>query len=115
MTITGGTFFGGGNTGMTRPDSWSNSQNKINGQNSVNANQIVNIMSGSNIIKSYTSPKNIGYLYYTSHNVDSTYKFSISTSSPTSPSTSDGNVDNFDNYKNKGQLINYAMILFLLV
>ena len=127
VAITGGTFFGGGNAGMTRPDSWSNSQNKINGQNSVNANRVVNIMSGSNIIKSYTSPKNIGYLYYTSPNVDSTYKFSISTSSPTSsptssstssptsPSTSDGNGDNFDNYKNKGELINYVKILFLLV
>ena len=123
VAITGGTFFGGGNAGMTRPDSWSNSQNKINGQNSVNANRVVNIMSGSNIIKSYTSPKNIGYLYYTSPNVDSTYKFSISTSSPTSSPTSSSTSsptspstsDIFDNYKNKGELINYVKILFLLV
>ena len=81
FSITGGTFFGGGNAQMANPSSWSNTQQKIYGQNSVSANNVVNIMSGSNIIKSYTSPKNIGYLYYTSPNVDTTYKFSVSSQS----------------------------------
>ena len=81
LSITGGTFFGGGNAQMANPSSWSNTQQKIYGQNSVSANNVVNIMSGSNIIKSYTSPKNIGYLYYTSPNVDTTYKFSVSSQS----------------------------------
>ena len=66
---------------MANPSSWSNTQQKIYGQNSVGANSVVNIMSGSNIIKSYTSPKNVGYLYYTSPSADSTYKFSISSQS----------------------------------
>ena len=81
MTISGATFFGGGNAGMINPNSWQNSQNKILGQNSVSANYVVNIVSGSNTIKSYTAPKNVGYLYYTSPSVDSTYKFSITSSS----------------------------------
>ena len=81
MTISGATFFAGGNTGMINPNSWQNSQNKILGQNSVSANYVVNIVSGSNTIKSYTAPKNVGYLYYTSPSVDSTYKFSITSSS----------------------------------
>ena len=81
MTISGATFFAGGNAGMVNPNSWQNSQNKILGQNSVSANYVVNIVSGSNTIKSYTAPKNVGYLYYTSPSVDSTYKFSITSSS----------------------------------
>ena len=81
MTISGATFFGGGNAGMINPNSWQNSQNKIFGQNSVSTNYLVNIVSGSNTIKSYTAPKNVGYLYYTSPSVDSTYKFSITSSS----------------------------------
>ena len=81
MTISGATFFAGGNAGMINPNSWQNSQNKILGQNSVSANYVVNIVSGSNTIKSYSAPKNVGYLYYTSPNVDSTYKFSITSSS----------------------------------
>ena len=80
MTISGATFFAGGNAGMVNPNSWQNSQNKILGQNSVSANGIINIVSGSNTIKSYSAPKNVGYLYYTSPNVDSTYSFSITSS-----------------------------------
>ena len=100
LSITGGTFFGGGNAQMANPSSWSNTQQKIYGQNSVGANSVVNIMSGSNIIKSYTSPKNVGYLYYTSPSADSTYKFSISSSSG---STIPGNNEEQGNENNNGQ------------
>ena len=99
MTITGGTLFCGGNAQMGNPSSWSNSQNKIYGQNSVSANSVVNIMSGTTTIKSYTSTKNVGYLYYTSPNVDSTYKFSISSSGTTTP----GNNEPQGNGNNNGQ------------
>ena len=81
MTISGATLFAGGNAGMVNPNNWKNTQNKILGQYSVNANGIVKIVSGNNVIKSYTAPKNIGYLYYTSPNADSTYQFSIDSSS----------------------------------
>ncbi len=88
VTISGGTLFGGGNAGMITPSNWKNSQNKILGSYSVSANSVVNIMSGTTTIKSYTAPKNVGYLYYTSPDADSNYKFSIGTSSSTSGNNS---------------------------
>ena len=81
VTISGATFFGAGNAGMSNPNNWKNSQNKIFGQYSVNSNGIIKIVSGSNTIKSYTSPKNIAYLYYTSPTADSSYQFSVDSSS----------------------------------
>ena len=119
MTITGGTLFCGGNAQMGNPSSWSNSQNKIYGQNSVSANGIVNIMSGTTIIKSYTSTKNVGYLYYTSPNVDSTYKFSVSTGSTTPGNTnnSDDNDDDDDDIQlisSKGNFMNAKMFLIMI-
>ena len=98
MTISGCTFFGGGNAGMANPNNWKNSQQSINGQNSVTANYVVNVVSGSTTIKSYTAPKNVAYLYYTSPSVDSTYKFSVSTSS--------GNSNNNDNDNNNSDSSN---------
>ena len=81
VTISGATFFGAGNAGMSNPNNWKNSQNKIYGQYSINSNGIIKIVSGSNTIKSYTSPKNIAYLYYTSPTVDSSYQFSVDSTS----------------------------------
>ena len=81
VTISGATFFGAGNAGMSNPNNWKNSQNKIFGQYSVNTNGVIKIVSGSNTIKSYTSPKNIAYLYYTSPTADSSYQFSVDSSS----------------------------------
>ena len=81
VTISGATFFGAGNAGMSNPNNWKNTQNKIFGQYSVNANGVIKIVSGSNTIKSYTSPKNIAYLYYTSPTADSSYQFSVDSSS----------------------------------
>ena len=81
VTISGATFFGAGNAGMSNPNNWKNLQNKIFGQYSVNANGVIKIVSGSNTIKSYTSPKNIAYLYYTSPTADSSYQFSVDSSS----------------------------------
>ena len=78
MSITGGTIFGGGNAGMINPTGWQNSQGKIYQQGQIGANSVINIMSGSTNIKSYITPKNINYIYYSSSNVDSNYKFSIS-------------------------------------
>ena len=101
MTISGGTIFAGGNAQMINPNNWQNSQTKINGQNSVSENNIVNIMSDNKIIKSYTAPKNVAYLYYTSPEADSTYKFSISTSSTENSYNSDNIGDNNSDNKNE--------------
>ena len=81
MIISGATFFGGGKAGMSNPNNLKNSQNKIYGQYSINSNGIIKMVSGSNTIKSYTSPKNIAYLYYISPILDSSYQFSVDSSS----------------------------------
>ena len=133
MRITGGTFFAGGNKGMIQPEQISNSQQKINGEYSVNANYYVNILSGSTTIKSYSAPKNVAYLYYTSPNVDSTYKFDVSSSSSSSSSPSnneesdtasnngnsaENDTDGFDVYTTKGNFIkknNYIIMILLFI
>ena len=78
MSITGGTIFGGGNAGMINPTGWQNSQGKIYQQGQVGANSEINVVSGSTNIKTYVTPKNINYIYYSSPSVDSNYKFSVS-------------------------------------
>ena len=127
MTISGATFFGAGNAGMINPSSWQNSQNKILGQNSVSANYVVNIVSGSNTIKSYTAPKNVGYLYYTSPSVDSSYSFSISinngnnngnsdTTAITNGSDTSDETDIFDNYSDEEYItINMLIIMICMI
>ena len=117
MTITGGTFFAGGNAGMINPSSFQNSQNKIFGSNSVSSNNYVNVMSGSNTIKSYKAPKSVSYLYYTSPNVDSTYKFSISSSSSESNGNEDddddGDDENFGKYSSQGELVTISRSIIM--
>ena len=135
MSISGATFFAGGNKGMIQPDQISNSQGKLNGEYSVSANYYVNVLSGSTTIKSYSAPKNVAYLYYTSPNVDSTYKFDISStssSSPTSPNeesdttskdstdtSSESDTEDYDVYKTEGNFVKnsifIAMILLILI
>ena len=44
MTISGGTFFGGGNAGMIDPSRWTNSQQAIYGRNQISANNVVYIV-----------------------------------------------------------------------
>ena len=78
MSITGGTIFGGGNAGMINPTGWQNSKGKIYQQGQVGANSEINVVSGSTNIKTYVTPKNINYIYYSSPSVDSNYKFSVS-------------------------------------
>ena len=131
MSITGGTFFGGGNRKMIQPEQISNSQQKINGEYSVNSNNYVNILSGSTTIKSYSAPKNVTYLYYTSPNVDSTYKFGISSTSSSTPSNEESDTtskdssdsssesdEDFDVYKAKGNSVKnniYIAIILLIL
>ena len=130
MSITGGTFFGGGNRKMIQPEQISNSQQKINGEYSVNANNYVNILRGSTTIKSYSVPKNVTYLYYTSPNVDSTYKFGISSTSSSTPSNEESDTtskdssdssgesdEDFDVYKAKGNFVknNIYIAIILLI
>jgi len=112
---------------MINSSSWQNSQNKILGQNSVSANYVVNIVSGSNTIKSYTAPKNVGYLYYTSPSVDSSSSFSISnnngnnngnsdTTAITNGSDTSDETDIFDNYSDEEYItINMIIIMICMI
>ena len=87
LTISGGTLLAGGNQGMTQIDRQAqNSQKYISNSGSFSSNQKVYILSDDTTIRELTIPKNIQYIYYTSPNVDSTYKFSTTTgsNSPTS-------------------------------
>ena len=131
MSISGATFFAGGNKGMIQPDQISNSQGKLNGEYSVSANYYVNVLSGSTTIKSYSAPKNVAYLYYTSPNVDSTYKFDISSTSSSTPSNEESDTtskdssdsssesdEDFDVYKAKGNSVKnniYIAIILLIL
>ena len=108
MTISGGTFFGGGNAGMIDPSRWTNSQQAIYGRNQISANNVVYIVSGSTTITSYTSPKNIAYLYYTSPSATSSYQFSTtapSNSGSTTDSTNNAN-DSTDNADDENTDVN---------
>ena len=125
MSITGGTLFGGGNARMTNPSYWKNSQNKIYGSNSVSANSVINVMSGTSTIKSYTAPKNVGYLYYTSPDANSNYKFSIgsSSSSPNNDNSSDSDEnddgdddgDDITSFKNISEVQNIKLNIFFIL
>ena len=77
LTISGGTLLAGGNQGMTQIDRQaSNSQKYITLKSSYSANQVIYILNGDTIIREIKTPKNIQYLYYSSSDVDSSYKFS---------------------------------------
>ena len=117
MTIKGGTFFGGGNAQMVQPTRWTNSQKYIYESNQVAQNYVVKVMSGSTTIKSYTCPKNVGYIYYTSPSVDSNYKFSISNSGSNSGTTQDGdsNNSNLTNSSLKVLKFNLLGLIFMLM
>ena len=82
LTISGGTLLAGGNQGMTQIDRQAqNSQKYISSSGSFSSNQNVYILSDDTTIRTLTIPKNIQYIYYTSPNVDSTYKFSTTAGS----------------------------------
>ena len=86
LTISGGTLLAGGNQRMTQIDKVaSNSQKYISSSNSFSSNQKIYILSDDTTIKTITIPKNIPYIYYTSPNVDSTYKFTTTVGKNTEP------------------------------
>ena len=124
LTISGGTLFAGGNQAMTQLDRIAqNSQKYISSSSSYSTNNVVYINDGSNNIRAITVPKNVPYLYYTSPNVTSSYKFTTSSSNsgnsnngnnstnPTNSSSSDDN--NFIRVNNMNYL-SYNIILLLL-
>ena len=119
LTISGGTLFVGGNQGMTQIDRMaSNSQKYISNSGSYSSNQIVYILSGDTTIRAITIPKTIPYIYYTSPNVDSTYKFSSESGTNSRPTSSDStnstDNDEPEKFKNSSEGINIKILLFLV-
>ena len=106
LTIYGGILFIGGNQGMTQITRVaSNSQKYISNSGSYSSGQTFYILSDDTTIRAITIPKSIPFIYYTSPDVDSTYKFSSvsgtnsnSGSNPTSSnSTNSGNSNSGSN------------------
>ena len=100
LYIMGGTVIAGGSAGMNSIHQSANTiaQNFIYTTDSFNANTEININSGNNLIKTINIPKKISYLFYSSKDTDSNYKFSEGTTS-----YKDGATDvNPDNPGNQG-------------
>ena len=112
LTISGGTLLAGGNQGMTQIDSQaSNSQKYISSKTSYTANQVVYILNDDTTIREINIPKNIQYLYYTSADVDSSYKFSTTAGSNSNTSSN----DNSDSDSNSFHLNLNVLYLFWFV
>ena len=81
LTITGGTILAGGSQGMEPAHKFANtiSQEFIYSTNSYSANKEISIKDDDNIIRTFTVPKQINYLFYTSKETSSDYKFSDGT------------------------------------
>lgn len=78
LYITGGTVLAGGSQGMkpVHNSAKTISQNFIYSTNNFQANKVITIKSGDEIIKTITIPKQINYLFFTSNDTNSNYKFS---------------------------------------
>ena len=90
LYILGGTVLAGGSSGMNPLHQYANTiaQNFIYETNSYSTNKEISIKSGDNLIKAITIPKTINYLFYTSKETDSNYKFSEGTTNYKAGATS---------------------------
>lgn len=78
LYITGGTVLAGGGQGMgpIHNSASTISQNFIYTTSSFNSNKEISIKSGDSTIKTIITPKAINYLFYSSKDTNTTYKFS---------------------------------------
>ena len=81
LTITGGTILAGGSQGMEPAHKFAStiSQEFIYSTNSYSANKEISIKDDDNIIRTFTIPKQINYLFYTSKETSTDYKYSDGT------------------------------------
>ncbi|MBO6243549.1 MAG: carbohydrate-binding domain-containing protein, partial [Clostridia bacterium] len=97
LTITGGTILAGGSQGMEPPHKFASTINQefIYSTNSYSANKEISIKDDDNVIKTFTVPKQINYLFYTSKETSTDYKFSDGTTYSREDALSDiGNENN---------------------
>ena len=81
LTITGGTILAGGSQGMEPVHKYVKtiSQEFIYTTDSINANTEISIKNGDTNIRTFTIPKNINYLFYTSKDTNENYRLSEGT------------------------------------
>ena len=104
LTITGGTILAGGSQGMEPVHKFANtiSQEFIYSTNSYSASKEISIKDDDNVIRTFTVPKQINYLFYTSKDTDTDYKFSDGTTYYREDALSEtGNTNNFPGGGNK--------------
>ena len=124
LTITGGTILAGGSQGMEPPHKFASTINQefIYSTNSYSANKEISIKDDDNVIKTFTVPKQINYLFYTSKETSTDYKFSDGTTYSREDALSDiGNENNSpwggnrnDRNPESSSFITLNIILYLL-
>ena len=77
LSISDSTVLAGGNQGMSPiHQSLTINQQYIYTTQSYSGNKVISIKNGENIIRNINIPKNIGYIFYTSKDTNSNFKFS---------------------------------------
>ena len=98
LSISGATVLAGGNQQMSSVHQSSTiNQYYIYTSQSFSANKQISIKNGETVVRSITIPKNVAYIFYTSKDANSNYKFSEGTTS---------NSDSNTNSQNPGQTQN---------
>ena len=106
LTITGGTILAGGSQGMEpiHKSSQTISQKFIYSTDTYQANKELSIKDGDNTIRTFTTPKKINYLFYTSKDTTSNYKFSEGRSSTNSDASKESQNPNPNPNQNSSNL-----------
>ena len=98
LSIADATVLAGGNQGMTPVhQSLTINQQYIYTTQSYSSNKVISIKNGESIIRNINIPKNIGYIFYTSKDTNSNYKFSEGGTS-SSGQTNNGQNSNDNNF-----------------
>ena len=105
LTITGGTILAGGSQGMEpiHKSSQTISQKFIYSTDTYQANKELSIKDGDNTIRTFTTPKRINYLFYTSKDTTSNYKFS------------EGKTYNNSNKSSNYNSLNILLLILILI
>jgi hypothetical protein len=112
LTISDATVLAGGNQGMSPIQQSSTiNQQYIYTTQSFTANNQISILNGETAVKTVTIPKNVAYIFYTSKDMNSNYKFSKGTTSTGQSNTNNNqnpnNNNNFPPNQNQNQTNNF--------
>ena len=100
LSISDATVLAGGNQGMSPIQQSSTiSQQYIYTTQGFSANKQISILNGENVIRTINIPKNVGYIFYTSKDTTSNYKFSEGiTYTSTQTNSNNGQNQNNNNF-----------------